>query len=53
VGGAFLSLAYFDLFYDVVVLVVLLEKLFMLRSPVPATAAQAKVPPLQSAARTP
>jgi putative inorganic carbon (HCO3(-)) transporter len=29
VGGAFLSLAYFDLFYDIVILMVVLEKLLM------------------------
>jgi putative inorganic carbon (HCO3(-)) transporter len=29
VGGAFLSLAYYDLFYDIVVLLVLLEKLLL------------------------
>ncbi len=33
VGGAFLSLAYFDLYYDIVILLVLLEKLLLLKSP--------------------
>ena len=31
VGGAFLSLAYFDLFYDIVILMVALEKVLLLR----------------------
>ena len=29
VGGAFLTMAYYDLFYDVVALLVLLEKLLL------------------------
>lgn len=50
VGGAFLTLAYFDLFYDIVTLMVLLEKLFLSKHaaalPGPARpATDAAVPP--------
>jgi probable O-glycosylation ligase (exosortase A-associated) len=42
VGGSFLSLAYFDLFYDIVILMVALEKLLILKTvraaPAPAPA---------------
>jgi putative inorganic carbon (HCO3(-)) transporter len=33
VSGAFLSLAYFDLYYDIIIMLVLLEKLLILKSP--------------------
>jgi putative inorganic carbon (HCO3(-)) transporter len=33
VGGAFLSLAYFDLLYDIVIMFVLLEKLLLMKKP--------------------
>jgi putative inorganic carbon (HCO3(-)) transporter len=33
VGGAFLSLAYFDLLYDIVIILVLLEKVLVLKKP--------------------
>jgi hypothetical protein len=33
VGGAFLSLAYFDLLYDIVIIVVILEKLYLSKKP--------------------
>jgi probable O-glycosylation ligase (exosortase A-associated) len=36
VGGAFLSLAYFDLLYNIVIIVVLLEKLYILKLAAPA-----------------
>lgn len=32
-GGAFLSLAYFDLYYDIIVILVLLEKILLVRAP--------------------
>jgi hypothetical protein len=40
VGGAFLSLAYFDLFYDIAALPILLEKLLLAkqRMPLPGAA---------------
>lgn len=33
VGGAFLSLAYFDLLYNIIIMLVLLEKLLLLKAP--------------------
>lgn len=33
VSGAFLSLAYFDLYYDIIIILVLLEKLLLLKKP--------------------
>jgi probable O-glycosylation ligase (exosortase A-associated) len=47
VGGAFLSLAYFDLLYDIVIMFVLLEKLLLLKKPAAgmrATVAPAPAP---------
>jgi probable O-glycosylation ligase (exosortase A-associated) len=38
VGGAFLSLAYFDLLYDIVAIMLLLEKVLMRNPPTPAIA---------------
>jgi putative inorganic carbon (HCO3(-)) transporter len=35
VSGAFLSLAYFDLYYDIIIILVLLEKVLILKKPVP------------------
>jgi probable O-glycosylation ligase (exosortase A-associated) len=43
VGGAFLSLAYFDLFYDIVALMVLLERLLLAKQSAPALAAPAPI----------
>ncbi|MFL6675152.1 MAG: putative O-glycosylation ligase, exosortase A system-associated [Massilia sp.] len=52
VGGAFLSLAYFDLFYDIVALPLLLEKLLMFKKT--GTLPRQKVaPPLPARARGP
>jgi putative inorganic carbon (HCO3(-)) transporter len=42
VGGAFLSLAYFDLLYNIILIPVLLEKLLILRQPAAPGAARAK-----------
>lgn len=53
VGGAFLSLAYFDLFYDIVIIMVALEKVLLLRKgaadalPVASAAAPAQARPRQ------
>jgi probable O-glycosylation ligase (exosortase A-associated) len=51
-GGAFLTLAYFDLLYDVVIIVVLLEKVLVSKKPSsvpqPAALAPAKPPTLKS-----
>jgi putative inorganic carbon (HCO3(-)) transporter len=40
VSGAFLSLAYFDLYYDIIIVLVLLEKLLLLKKPLPASQAR-------------
>jgi len=39
VSGAFLSLAYFDLYYDIIIVLVLLEKLLLLKKPLPSSQA--------------
>jgi probable O-glycosylation ligase (exosortase A-associated) len=49
VGGAFLSLAYFDLFYDIMVLLVAIEKVLMYKQP---QAAPLPVSPLEPAGQT-
>jgi probable O-glycosylation ligase (exosortase A-associated) len=51
VGGAFLSLAYFDLLYNIVIIVVLLEKLYILKLAAPAASKDAA--PLPSPAPVP
>jgi hypothetical protein len=38
IGGAFLSLAYFDLLYDIIAILVVLEKALMLKKPLPVPA---------------
>jgi probable O-glycosylation ligase (exosortase A-associated) len=48
VSGAFLSLAYFDLYYDIIAILVVLEKLLLQRAP---ATARVTAPPLPQAAR--
>ncbi len=55
VGGAFLSLAYFDLYYDIILILILLEKLLLIKQPgagLPRPAAAAGAAP-KTAARPP
>jgi probable O-glycosylation ligase (exosortase A-associated) len=49
VSGAFLSLAYFDLYYDIIIVLVLLEKLLLLKKQLPAS--QARQPAATASAK--